>query len=73
MYLIKDLYSKYQTTLAKFRLYSNNLAIETGRYTNIDRQQRTCTQCNMGMIEDPYNFLLVCTKYRELRNTLLKS
>ena len=66
MYLTKNLDSKYQTILAKFRLYSNNIAIETGRYTNIDRQQHTCTQCNMGMIEDPYHFLLACTKYREL-------
>ena len=44
-----------------------------GRYTNKDRQQRICTLCNMGMIEDPYPFLLVCIKYRELRHTFLKS
>ena len=73
MYLTKNLDSKYHTTLAKFGLYSNNLAIETCRYTNKDRQQRACTQYNMGMIEDLYRLLLVCTKYRELRHTFLKA
>jgi hypothetical protein len=57
-YLQLNMDTKYKTTITKFRLLTNNLAIETGRYNNTERQQRYCTQCNMNMIEDPYHFYL---------------
>jgi hypothetical protein len=66
-YLQLNMDTKYKAILTKFRLYTNNLAIETRRYNNTDRQQRYCTQCNMNMLEDPYHLLLVCPKYRQLR------
>ena len=71
-YLTCNLDTKYVTILTKFRLYSNNLNIETGRYDNTDRNSRHCRQCNMGMIEDQYHFLLVCPKYRHLRQRFFK-
>lgn len=63
---------KYQIALTKLRLSSHDLAIETGRYTNIDRQLRICRKCNMGFIENEYHFLLVCTNYRDLRQKYFK-
>jgi hypothetical protein len=63
---------KYQIALTKLRLSSHDLAIETGRYTNIDRQFRICRQCNMGFIENEYHFLLVCSKIRELKQKYFK-
>jgi len=69
-YLICNIDKKYQSVLSKFRLYSNNLSIETGRYTNVERKDRLCIQCTMSMIEDDYHVLLVCPKYRHLRQKL---
>ena len=69
-YLICNIDKKYQSVLSKFRLYSNNLSIETGRYTNVERKDRLCIQCTMSMTEDDYHVLLVCPKYRHLRQKL---
>jgi hypothetical protein len=71
-YLIYNIETKYQLILTKFRLYANNLSIETGRYINIEREMRICTQCNMKVVEDQYHFLLVCPKYRDLRQRYFK-
>ena len=57
---------KYKTALARSRT-SHNLAIETGRYENISRDQRTCKSSYMNAIEEEYHFLLICPKYRKLR------
>ena len=54
----------------KFRSYSNNLSIVASRYTNVERKDRLCIQCTMSMIEDDYHVLLVCQKYRHLRQKL---
>jgi hypothetical protein len=62
--------NKYRIALSKFRLSSHDLAIETGRYTNIRIEDRKCNQCNL--IEDEYHFLLVCPKYRHLRQNFFK-
>ena len=61
--------NKFRISLTKFRLSSHDLAIETGRYTHIPRDQRICLQCNMNNVETEYLFLLVCPKYRELRGS----
>ena len=66
-YLKLNIEEKYKTALARFRTSSHNIAIETGRYENISRDQRTCISCNMKVIEDEYHFLSVCPKHRELR------
>ena len=58
---------RYLIALSRLRTSSHDLAIETGRYTNIDRQYRICQHCNMGTIEDEYHFVLICPKFRDLR------
>ena len=58
---------KYRITLSRFRVSPHDLQIETGRHHNIDIRDKKCNNCNMNMIEDEYNFLLVCPKHRELR------
>ena len=60
----------YQHT--KFRLASHDLAIERGRYENIDRNERICRCCNGNFVESEYHFLLVCPFYRELRQRYMK-
>ena len=63
---------KYRIALTKFRLSSHDLAIETARHTNVERDLRYCEHCNQNVIEHEYHFSLVCPKYRNLRITFFK-
>ena len=63
--------NKYKFALSRFRLSSHNLALETGRYYNIPKENKICTFCNMNKIESEYHFLLVCPLYAELRRQYL--
>ncbi|XP_060583529.1 uncharacterized protein LOC132739756 [Ruditapes philippinarum] len=71
-YLNKVNINKFRISLTKFRLSSHNLAIETGRYENVARENRLCTNCNLNVIENEFHFLLVCPKYYSLRRKYLK-
>ena len=53
-------------------VYKHNLNIETGRYYNIDRNERFCNMCNTQSIEDEYHFILECDKYKDIRKTYIK-
>ena len=64
---------KYRIAFTKFRLSSHDLAIERGRFENIDRNDRLCRHCNLNMIESEYHFMLVCPLYRDLRKKYLKN
>jgi hypothetical protein len=61
--------------LAKFRISSHNLAIETGRYTKpktaID--DRLCINCNLQEVESEKHFLLICPLYNDDRKILMDS
>ena len=60
--------------LAKLRLSSHSLKIETGRYSRpkIDRNNRYCELCGNIEIEDEYHFVIVCTTYIDLRKLYIK-
>lgn len=62
---------KHRKMLSRFRCSSHKLAIEEGRYRNIERNERLCTKCNMKQIETEYHFLLVFPYYNDLRKTCL--
>ena len=51
----------------KLRSGTMKLNVEVGRYTNILRENRLCTCCNMKSVEDEYHFTLVCPVYRHVR------
>ena len=72
-YLNNIYVEKYRIALTKFRLSSNDLAIEKGRYTNVEIDLRYCEHCNQNVIENEYHFLLVCPKYRHLRVKFFKT
>jgi hypothetical protein len=55
------------SVLYKFRSSGLQLAVETGRYVNIPKEQRLCIYCNMNVIENEYHFLLICPNYTLLR------
>ena len=59
----------YRNALARLRLSSHSLRIESGRYgqIRISRNEGVRQFCSTGDIEDENHFLLVCTMYIELR------
>lgn len=54
-----------RVAITKLRLGSHNLFIERGRWNNTNYLDRKCLQCND--IEDEYHFVLICSKYNDLR------
>lgn len=58
---------KYLIALSRFRVSAHHLFIESGRYSNIPREQRLCKSCSMKKLESEFHFLLVCPNYRDLR------
>ena len=57
----------HRIALSRFRLSAHSLEIETGRYNNITRENRTCKLCNTNMVESEYHFLCICPVYNDLR------
>ena len=51
--------------LTKLRTSTHKLAIETGRRTQTDRNDRLCTQCTQSKIEDEIHFLFDCPKHSD--------
>ena len=49
--------------ITKLRTSNHTLAIEAGRWTNMERGNRLCKQCTENKIEDEIHFLFQCTKY----------
>ena len=65
---------KHMSTIARFRMSSHTLAIETGRHAKpkIAKEERKCRYCNLDDVEDEKHFLLKCPLYSEERLSLFK-
>ena len=64
---------KYERSLiSQLRLGILPLRIETGRFSNLDVQDRTCLVCNTGKVEDENHFLFECNNYLDERNRLIQ-
>ena len=62
---------KYQRCLlAQFRVGILPLMIETGRYQNIELENRICSLCDLGEIENEIHFLCECPLYVTQRQEL---
>ena len=70
-YLINQSLYKYQKILAKFRLSTHRLRIETARYNSknnyVPPEDILCPNCHLHKVEDEEYFLIECPKY--MRNT----
>ena len=66
-YLDKIQNQKLLKSFARFRLSSHELEIETGRFSNIPRDERFCKMCNSGYIKTEFHFLLCCPTYNDMR------
>ena len=61
-----DMNEEYRCILTRWRLSCFDLAIETGRYKKIPRDQRICSTCYI--LEDEYHAIFVCRRYKDLRS-----
>ena len=59
--------------ITKLRVSNHTLAIEVGRWTKIERQNRICKQCTQHKIEDEIHLLFECTKYTGERKTTFET
>ena len=66
---------KHMSTIARFRMSSHTLAIETGRHAKpkIAKEERKCRYCNLDEVEDEKHFLLKCPLYNKERLSLFNS
>ena len=73
LYLYSDLPKKLINVIARFRVSSHNLRIETGRYEKpkLPESERLCEKCNTGAVENEIHCLLICTKHCLFRQRLL--
>ena len=60
-YFQKNISAMLRKCITRIRLSSDNLFIETGRYTGIVRNERKCILCNLNVLEDEFHFVLQCT------------
>lgn len=75
-YLLILIYlKKFRRYITKYtcRSKSHSLAIESGRYKNIARNDRKCTFCYHKDIEDVFHFLLKCPLYNSFRSRYIKN
>ena len=62
---------KYLSYVIKFRTGNHKLPIITGRWNNVNRENRTCTLCNQE-IGDEFHYLFVCNAFLNARRSYIK-
>ena len=60
----------HRAAFAKFRCGVAPIRLETGRFENLNVDQRLCHFCN-DAIEDETHVVLFCSAYEDLRNNLV--
>ena len=68
MYTSADKYiADYRRTeMTRFRVGSHRLKVETGRWSRVPREQRTCS-CVVGGVQDEEHVVFQCEYTRDLR------
>ena len=72
-YLLVIKNKAHRMSLSQLRCSSHKLNIETGRYKNIDCNDRLCTFCTTNEIEDEEHFLCTCKFYETERMQLFST
>lgn len=72
-YLMKIPQRQLRREFTKFRCGTNDLRVETGRWSNEKVEDRTCCVCGGEEIEDEKHVLLECWVYSQLRMDMLRS
>ena len=76
-YLSLILNPTHRRSLTMFRISAHNFSIETGRYSGIDRDNRTCPLCSTDIGDEKHYFLSCANVYLnnlriEFKQQLLK-
>jgi hypothetical protein len=58
---------KLRNELLRFRLGAHGLRATTGAWNGIERRDRLCRCCNMGIVEDEFHFIYECPLYHDIR------
>ena len=58
---LTELQPNLRIHLTKFRCCNNKLPVVTGRYLNIEYNNRLCTLCNQGFLGDESHYIFECT------------
>ncbi len=66
-YLKLDLDRYDKSLLSQFRYDILPIEVETGRYKGLNREERKCTLCKTGEIEDQLHFALYCESNDTIR------
>jgi hypothetical protein len=61
---------KFRIWITRLRTANHKLPIETGRWQNIDKENRICTFCNTAIC-DELHFLLFCPSLNKQRSAIL--
>ena len=59
--------------LINYRLSNHRLPIETGRWNNVERNERLCILCGNTHLGDEYHFLFDCSYFTSFRKKFLPS
>ena len=71
---IKTLHNrKIRSLISKLRCDTLPIAVETGRYRNVPRDQRLCAYCDRQEVEDAVHVIFKCTLYNAEREHFLQS
>ena len=56
-----------RAAVCKIRISAHSLMIERGRYFNINKNEKHCSICKTGKVEDENHFILKCKRFEQIR------
>ena len=62
-----------RSAMAKMRCGVAPIRLETGRYENLNENERICPMCNSGAIESEEHVMISCSLYNDVRNDLFNT
>ena len=64
---------EHRRAISKLRTSSHKLEIETGRWNNIQKEDRMCKNCALGAVEDEFHMLFDCRMHVTERTKFFNS
>ena len=68
LYYCNDIIESHRIAFSRFRVGSHRLRIETGRWSRLPRESRTCS-CDERSIQDEVHIIVNCSLLEELRSS----